>query len=267
MVQILTLWTNDPNLAAWADRSGIDRVGLDLETVGKGERQAGLSTWISPHKLEDFERILPHINRAELFVRLNSMHDGSRAEVEAVLDRGVDVVMLPNFTRAEEVAKFLRLIDNRARVVPLVERLAAIDTLAELAALGVEEVHVGLNDLSIDLGFSNRLAVLAAPIADRIAREARAAGLKFGLGGLGRPMDQTLPVPSDLVYAQHARLVSTGALIARSFFWRKASMAELTRDVSRLRTRLSEWAEASPEALEVARVQLARTARLSETVN
>lgn len=267
MVHTLTLWTNDPDLAAWADGAGIDRVGLDLETLGKEERQEGLGTWISPHKLEELDGIRPHINRAELFVRLNPLHDGSRAEVEALLHRGVGVIMLPNFTRAEEVAELLRLVNNRARVVPLVEHLAAIDTLAELAALGIEEVHVGLNDLSIDMGFSNRLAVLAAPIADKIAREVRAAGLRLGLGGLGRPMDQTLPVPSDLVYAQHARLGATGALIARSFFWRKASAAELTRDVSRLRTRLSEWAEASPAALEAARVQLAHRTRPLEAVN
>jgi hypothetical protein len=267
MAHTLTLWTNDPDRAAWADRAGINRIGLDLETLGKSERQAGLGTWISLHKLEDLDGIRPRIERAELFVRLNRLHEGSKAEAEALLDRGVDVIMLPNFTTAEEVAEFLRLVNNRARVVPLVERLAAIDTLAELAALGVEEIHVGLNDLSIDLGFSNRLAVLAAPVADRIAQEARAAGLKLGLGGLGRPMDETLPVPSDLVYAQHVRLGASGGIIARSFFRRKASAAELTGDVSRLRARLSEWTEASPAALEAAREELARRTRTSETVS
>jgi HpcH/HpaI aldolase/citrate lyase family len=266
MVHTLTLWTNDPDLAAWADGAGIDRVGLDLETLGKRERQEGLGTWISPHTLEDLDGIRPHVNRAELFVRINPLNDDSSAEVEALLNRGVEVIMLPNFTSVEEVAQILHLVNRRARVVPLVEHQAAIDTLTELAALGIEEFHVGLNDLSIEMGFSNRLALLAAPVADKIARNARAAGLSFGLGGLGRPMDETLPIPSDLVYAQHARLGASGALIARSFFWRTASADELTREVSRLRTRLDEWAQASPTALEAARALLERRTRLSVAV-
>ena len=37
----LTLITNDPGLAAKADHIGINRIGLDLEQLGKAERQEG----------------------------------------------------------------------------------------------------------------------------------------------------------------------------------------------------------------------------------
>src|SRR5688572_17388105 len=48
---VLTLWTNDPAVARRADAAGVDRIGLDLETYGKAERQPKqLATWISPHR-------------------------------------------------------------------------------------------------------------------------------------------------------------------------------------------------------------------------
>ncbi len=265
MAHTLTLWTNDPERAAWADRAGIDRIGLDLESHGKEARQAGLGTWLSPHTLEDLELIRPSIKRAALFVRTNPFGETSEEEVAALVDRGVGVLMLPNFTTLDEVVEFLKVVDGRARVVPLVERLDAVDLVGMLAGAGVEEIHVGLNDLSIDLGLSNRLAVLAAPVMDRIVETAGAVGLEVGVGGIARAGDEALPVPSDLVYAQQARLGSSGALIARSFFTDVMSEAEFAEEISRLRARLAEWGEASPQALEAARMALQQHIAALET--
>ncbi len=47
---ILTLFTNDVELARRADEAGINRIGLDLERIGKAERQQHLKTWISDHE-------------------------------------------------------------------------------------------------------------------------------------------------------------------------------------------------------------------------
>ncbi|HVZ99249.1 MAG TPA: hypothetical protein VG841_02910 [Caulobacterales bacterium] len=254
----LTLWTNDPDRAAWADAAGVDRIGLDLETLGKAKRQEGLPTWISPHRFEDLARIRPGLKHATLFVRANPLHDGSRDEIEALADARVGVVMLPNFQSSTEVGAFLDLARGRFKVAPLVERLAAIETIARLPALGIEEIHVGLNDLSIDLGLNNRLGALVSPAMDRIAAAATHAGLKLGVGGLGRALDTDLPVASDLVYAQQIRLGATGALIARSFFSANMDAASFAREIGAMRARLAFWADADAEALEHARAELAR---------
>ena len=46
---VLTLLTNQPGLAARADEAGVQRVGLDLESRGKRERQDA-ANWISDHR-------------------------------------------------------------------------------------------------------------------------------------------------------------------------------------------------------------------------
>jgi len=253
---VLTLWTNDPKRAASAARAGVDRVGLDLETLGKVDRQRGLDTWISPHKLQDIDVIGPEIAPATLFVRCNPLHPGSRLEIEALIDRGVRVIMLPNFTNSETVELFLDIVAGRARVVPLIERLAATSLISALAALGIDEVHIGLNDLSIESSIRNRLALLASPLLDAIAAGARANNVRFGVGGLARAMDEDLPIASDLVYAQHARLGATGALIARSFFVPGMSSQDFATEIAKMRERLRFWFAAPPTAIEGARVEL-----------
>lgn len=253
---IISFWTNDPKRAAWAAAGGVDRIGLDLETLGKEDRQRGLPTWISPHTIADLDVIRPHLGGAELFVRCNSLHAGLADEIDQLIELRVQRLMLPNFKSAAEVGVFLRLVDGRAAVTPLIERAAALECAADLASMGVEEVHVGLNDLSIDFGLQNRLVVLASDELTAFAQEARAAGIRFGVGGLGRVLDESLPVPSDLVFAQNARLGANGALLARSFFADSMTAARFVVEMFKLRQRLAYWREQPAAALEAARQAL-----------
>ena len=255
---LLTLWTADLDLASEADLAEIDRIGVDLETLGKAERQSGRPTWISPHTLDDLRALRRTVSRARLFVRCNAMGPHSADEVEAVLRAGAEIVMLPNFVALDEVARFAGLIGGRARLVPLVERIAACEAIAGFPGLGIEEIHVGLNDLSIDLGAANRLTVLAHPLLDDLAGEARRAGIRFCVGGVAAPDDTGLPVPADLVYAQHARLGSTGALIARSFFRGAGPRTALKARIAHLRARIAWWRAAPAAELERARQALLR---------
>src|SRR5687767_15022322 len=65
---ILTLWTNDPAVARRADAAGVDRIGLDLETYGKAERQPKtLSTWISTHHENQLPALREVVRSGKLF--------------------------------------------------------------------------------------------------------------------------------------------------------------------------------------------------------
>ena len=235
---MLTLWTDDPALAAEADAAGIDRIGPDFERLHKGRRQQGLGYRLSEHRAERLPAIGSVLRSAELFARTNPVNAGSADEVERLLAAGVKVLMLPMFTSAEEVARFAALVAGRARVVALLEQAAAFERLDEILAVeGVDELHVGLNDLALSLGLRNRFALLATPLLEDIAARVHAAGLPLGIGGLGRLGDTSVPVAPDLVYAQHARLGASSALIARTFL----GGDDLAAEVRRARARLAHW--------------------------
>ena len=255
---VLTLWTADQELAARADAAGIDRIGVDLELLGKAERQAGLGTWISPHSLADLAAIAAAPRTARAFVRVNPLNPESAAEIEGVLEAGAEVVMLPMFTTAAEVAEFIRLLDGRADPVLLLERRAAVERIEEIAAVpGVREIHIGLNDLALDMGAANRFEVLLSSEVERVAEATLEAGLRFGVGGLGRVGDSTLPVPGDLLYAQHARLGSTAALVSRRFGANGGAPA-LGDAVHAMRSRLAEWDASGPDEIAAAHEELRR---------
>jgi 2-keto-3-deoxy-L-rhamnonate aldolase RhmA len=254
---VLTLWTSDPALAARADAAGIDRVGVDLEHLGKAERQRGLGTWVSPHTPDDLARVGAALTRAELFARVDPLHDATPSQIDRVVGLGARVVMLPMVETAAEAARFVSLVGGRARVVPLVETAAALEAVGELAAVpGVDEIHIGLNDLALSLGLTSRWQILAGDRLLAAARAVHAAGKRFGFGGIGGVLDDTLPIPADLIYAEYARVGATAALIARAF----PTTGDLTRAVAQARERLDGWRAADPVALATAHAELARRA-------
>lgn len=238
----LTLWTDDPGLAARADAAGIDRIGLDLERRGKRERQRGLETWISDHSVESAAVVGEALTNARLFARIDPLHEGTPDQVEVLLDLGTQVLMLPMFERAREVATLIELVAGRATVVPLLETRAAAAGIAELTQVdGLQEVHIGINDLALSLGVRNRFEVLASDVVQRVCETVRGAGFRLGIGAIGRLDDARLPIPADLLYSRYARLGASAALVARSFAPAQASSAELARQIAASRARLRWW--------------------------
>jgi hypothetical protein len=261
---VLTLWTDDPALAARADAAGIDRIGIDIERIGKAERQRGLGTWISPHGIGSLPALRGALGHARLFARTNPVNGGTRDEVQALLDAGVEVLMLPMFSTAGEVERFAEIVDGRAQIVLLLEQVqAALAIGAILEVETVSEVHVGINDFALDLGLPNRFLALTHPLTEQVAHTVREAGRRFGIGGIGRAGDSGLPIGSELIYAQYARLEATAALVARAFLGADGGAVDLGAEVARARACLADWYQRDDEELHRARAALTRAARRS----
>ncbi|GJL56854.1 MAG: hypothetical protein NPIRA02_39860 [Nitrospirales bacterium] len=248
---ILTFWTGDLELARFADRAGVDRVGVDLEVIGKAERQEGLNTWISGHKENLIPAMKEQLSRAKLFARSNPLHPGSVDEVERLIDMGVEVLMLPYFTTSKEVATYARLVRDRAHVVPLLENIQAAQIVEDLVALDeIQEIHVGINDLGLSLGFQNRFLTLATDLVVHIASCVGQSGKRLGFGHVGRAMDTSLPIPSDLVYAQYARLGARATIVSRKFVYDSGMVEQdFIAEVQKVRERMDFWYRSSSEDL------------------
>ena len=136
--------TNDPAMARRCDALEGMRLLVDLERLGKAERQAGRDTFISRHTIDDVARVRDAVRRSRLMVRVNPLHDRSAQEVEAVLAQGPDLLMLPMFQDAVQLREFTALVAGRAAVVALLETRGAVDTLDQwVGAPGLHEVFVG----------------------------------------------------------------------------------------------------------------------------
>lgn len=106
--------TNRPEIAQIAESAGVDRIFVDLEYIGKSARQVGLDTVQSHHTIDDVVAIRAAIEKAELLVRVNPIHEAtkeyssSQDEINAVVRAGADIVMLPFFKTAAEVRTLLQ---------------------------------------------------------------------------------------------------------------------------------------------------------------
>ncbi len=214
--------TKDPEIARIAEEAGVDRIWVDLEYIGKALRQGGLDTVQSHHTIEDIKVIHAAINRAELQVRVNPIHEAtadygdSRSEIDDAIAAGADRLMLPYFKTVEEVETFLDLVDGRVRNNLLLETPEAVERIDEILALpGIDEIHIGLNDLSLGYGKPFLFDLLADGTVERLCLKFREAGIPYGFGGvasLGRGL-----LPAEYVIREHYRLGSTRVILSRSF--------------------------------------------------
>lgn len=214
----LTLICGDARLAQAAIHAGVDRIMVDLERLGKADRQAGRPLFISDYSWEDAAAVRAVLPAGRFFLRLDPWHSGSVAQIERALAVGADGLMLPYFHDADAPLQFAKCVRGRAVVVPLVETLGAVRDLPRLLASDlISEFHVGLNDLALDGGYANLHSLWGHELLDTIADTARAAGKPFGIGGVTDPRLTGLAVDPAYVIAEHPRLGSTGALLGGSF--------------------------------------------------
>lgn len=221
----LILITNQIEVALLAQSSGVDRVMVDLEKIGKLERQGHLDTLISDHSEEDITLLRNILSESDLMVRVNPINDMSQLEVNNVIKRGADIVMLPMFKSVSDVGKFIQYVDKRAVVSLLLETKEAlmnIDNLIELS--GIDEIHIGLNDLHLSMGLSFMFEFLTNGILDDLSYKIKKAGIKFGFGGIARMGHGSLD--SSIIISEHARLGSCMAILSRDFHNKNINLSE-----------------------------------------
>ena len=208
--------TNKPEIALIAERSGVQRIMVDLETLGKEVRQKNMNTVKSHHTVEDVDSIAKVLTKSELLVRINPWHEGSPAEIEAVIAAGADSIMLPMWKNLEEVDEFLCAVNKRVETTLLLETQEAAECLdVVLENPLVDNIHIGLNDLHLSYGMTFMFEPLANGMVEKLCAKCRAKGIAYGFGGIAR-LGQGM-VPAEYIIMEHYRLGSTGVILSRSF--------------------------------------------------
>lgn len=229
--------TNRPEVAVIAENAGVDRIFVDMEYIGKSLRQGGMDTVQSHHTADDVALMAKTLKKAELMVRCNPIHEATRdygsskEEIDAIIENGARIVMLPYFKTPKEVEQFVRLVDGRAKTFPLMETREAAENADEILRVdGIDEIYIGLNDMSLSYGYSFMFQLLANGTVDRLADKFRNQGLPFGFGGIASLTGGLLP--GAYVLKEHYRLGSSRVILSRSFCnTAKASSMEEIRGI------------------------------------
>ncbi len=208
--------TNRPEIAKIADKNGVDRIFIDLETIGKADRQGGMDTVQSKHTLDDIKNIKPVLESAELLVRVNPIHNNSKDEIDTAIRNGADILMLPFFKTTEEVADFIRFTNKRAKTMLLVETAGAVENIDEILNLeGIDFIHIGLNDLHLEYKLNFMFELVANGTVKMLCEKIKKKNIPYGFGGIAKIGGGL--IPAEEVITEHYYFGSSAAILARAF--------------------------------------------------
>lgn len=214
--------TNRPEVAQIAEDSGVDRIFIDMEYIGKDLRQGGMDTVQNHHSIEDIKNIRKTVTKAKVQVRINPIHNtlsdyfDTENEVKAAIDAGADILMLPMYKSIADVERFVKAVDGKATALLLAETPEATQIMSDVVNIKeVDEIHLGLNDLHLAMGMKFMFQLLADGTVDRLCNIIRPLGKRYGFGGIARLGYGTLP--AEKIIMEHYRMGSTMAILSRSF--------------------------------------------------
>ena len=141
---------------------------------------------------------------------------GSDYEINSVIDAGADLIMLPMYRSMDEVEKFLKIVNGRAKTQLLAETPEACGIMKETVKIPeVDEIHIGLNDLHLAYHKKFMFELLADGTVDKICDDIKKSDKPFGFGGIARIGYGILP--AEYIIKEHYRIGSTRAILSRSF--------------------------------------------------
>ena len=214
--------TNNPEIALIAQECGVNRIFVDMEYLGKEVRQSGMDTVKLHHTIKDIQTLRPILNKAELLVRVNPIHDAigqvesSKEEIDNAINAGADILMLPMVKTKQEAEKFVEYVGGRAKTMLLIETAEANENIDQILEVqGIDEIHVGLNDMHLAYKKRFMFELLVDGTVERLCKKFKEKGIPYGFGGIASLGKGA--IPAEKVIAEHYRLGSTGAILSRSF--------------------------------------------------
>ena len=200
----------------------MDRIWVDMEYIGKAQRQGGMDTVQNHHTIDDIKKIRSVVTTSELMVRVNPIHEetdsylGSEREIEETIAAGADVIMLPFFKTRKEVERFISCVAGRVTTMLLLETVEAVENIEEILSVpGIDEVHIGLNDLHLGYRQKFMFELLCDGTVKKLCAILKDRGVKYGFGGVARVGYGMLP--AEFIIAEHYHLGSTAAILSRGF--------------------------------------------------
>lgn len=214
--------TNRPEIAQIAESSGVNRIFVDMEYIGKADRQGGQDSVQNHHTVEDVKAMKQAVASADILVRVNPIHEATKEygsshdEIDAVINAGADIIMLPYIQSVDEVHSFIDYVDGRVRTMLLIETPASAEAIDEILEIpGIDEIYIGLNDLSLGYHKKFMFELLSDGTVEQLCLKCKLKGIPYGFGGIASLGNGLLP--SEYVIREHYRLGSTCAILSRSF--------------------------------------------------
>lgn len=205
---------NNPLRVKKFEQLGINTIFIDLEKLGKQDRQGHIDSVKSNHTYSDIENVKNVTTKAKVLVRIDPINKNSKEQINKVIDKGADSIMLPYFTKFSELEEFVNIVNNRIEILPLFEHFEALKFIEKaVVELGLKQLYFGLNDLSLSLDLKFMFQVLSEEYISNGTKICRERNVSFGIGGIGEYSNGI--IPGKVVIKEYSRLGATSTIISR----------------------------------------------------
>jgi len=106
-------------------------------------------------------------------------------------------------------------VNGRCKTTLLLETKEAVECVDEVLKRRFDEIHIGLNDLSLSYGLTFMFELLSNGTVEMLCKKFKKAGIPYGFGGIARLGDGLLP--AEKIIMEHYRLGSTRVILSRTF--------------------------------------------------
>tara|TARA_B100000212_G_scaffold300080_1_gene245271 strand:- start:7269 stop:8105 length:837 start_codon:yes stop_codon:yes gene_type:complete len=188
---------------------------VDLEIIGKYERQKSTNSFQSDHQIKDIISIMNKVNPSELGVRINPVGDHTEKEINECIDLGVTRIMLPMFKYPEQVDYVKKIIKGRVKFELLFETPESVKNVKDFCLENIDYIHIGLNDLKIALHNYHMYELLVNNYLNYFTSYLKKNNFRYGIGGIGAI--GSIPFSPKYIFAANLIIGSQRLILSRAF--------------------------------------------------
>ena len=213
------IFSNDIKNSTKYIEAGVTHICIDIEINGKEERQIGRNGVISRHNLDDLNGLSKKIGTKNSICRINPLYSESINEINKSIEYGAGSIILPYFHSVKDIKRFIEIVDGRTRTIGLVETMSSFMRLPEIINIkGLDCIHIGLNDLSLNLNFDDMFEVVKNGWMEIVYQAFFSKkDINFGFGGISTLNDSGCKYPALEILRHHKRCNSDSVILSRRF--------------------------------------------------
>lgn len=209
-------FTNNPLIVSSLDPiDEVDTIFVDLEILGKNERQRNTNSLISNHSYQDINILRTRIKSSFLGVRIDPFNFNTENQINKCIQNGAEVIMLPMFSTLDEIKEVLSIINQRAYLDLLFETPESLNLIDIFPKESIRKIHFGINDLSLAFSLHPMFKCLFSKELEIATNKAFQRGVDFGIGGIGAKGSK--PYSPKLILSKIIKMKSSRVILSRSF--------------------------------------------------
>ena len=195
---------------------------FDLESYGKQKRQKNHYQY-KVNTIDEIEIYIKKYSTKNLLVRVDNPNSPFfKDQLIFLKKKNVANIMIPYFKNIKDLKDLKKLNLTPKNLIFLFETIQSVNKIEKFIKIyNISKCYIGLNDLSISLGYGNpyeTAKLFFSPLITKKAKFLKRKKIKFGVGGISYFNDTNLLFSPKVIKKRFNELGSQHVLMSSNFY-------------------------------------------------